>query len=231
MTSRDSILDRIRRSLTTAHLPAALPAVPPRPPIARALDSRQLADTFATEAIAVGATVHRPTGNAEAIETVIGLLRDSGGSEILAWDDTELPLAGVGNALRNAGFNSVDPTLPSELPERTTKLAALGRASAGVTGALAGLADTGTLVVLSGPGRPRLASLLPPIHIGLLPVSGLYPTMASFFDAPGALIRDHSNLVFITGPSRSADIEHTLTVGVHGPKMLHIVLLPDRSTR
>jgi len=229
---REAMLGRIRQSLGTAVLPSARATIPPRPP-SPALDPTVLADSFAREAMAVAGHGHRPTTNAEAIETVIGLLREAGDSstvagtkEIIAWADEELPLPGLGEAIRSAGFTCLDPTLPSEPPARRERLADLARASAGLTGALAGLADTGSLVLLSGAGRPRLASLLPPVHIALLPVQAIYPSLTAFFKAHPAAARSGSNLVLITGPSRSADIELTLTLGVHGPKTLHVVLLP-----
>jgi L-lactate dehydrogenase complex protein LldG len=78
---------------------------------------------------------------------------------------------------------------------------------------------------LSGPSRPRLASLLPPVHVALVSKRALYPTMAAFFSAHPNIVREGSNLVFITGPSRTADIEQTLTLGVHGPRQVHVVLV------
>jgi len=93
----------------------------------------------------------------------------------------------------------------------------------GVTGALAGIADTGSLVLVSGEGRPMTASLLPEIHIAILRSSDLVPSMADVLEKPE--IRNASSAVIITGPSRTADIEMTLTIGVHGPKELHIILV------
>jgi len=214
------MIARIKRSLQSAHLPAAISDISPRG-LEPATDS--LVESFVREAMAVKAEVHRPATRGEAIETVMELLRDT--KEILAWADSDLPLQ-LGDVLRTTGIQRLDPALPTDSDARRTKLAELGRASAGLTGAFAGLADTGTLALLSGPARSRLASLLPPIHIALLPVNTLYPNMAAFFAAHPESVREASNLVFITGPSRSADIELTLTIGVHGPKTLHIVLLP-----
>ena len=76
--------------------------------------------------------------------------------------------------------------------------------------------------------RARAASLLPETHIVLLSADRLYPTMAAFFAAHAAqeLTTAASNLVFITGPSRTADIERVLTIDVHGPERL-IVLFVD----
>jgi L-lactate dehydrogenase complex protein LldG len=95
----------------------------------------------------------------------------------------------------------------------------------GITGALAGLADTGSLVVPGGIGQSRLASLLPMVHIALLKVDDLFPTLAHFVDAYPDAARDTANLNIISGPSRTADIEQTLTLVVHGPKFVHIILV------
>ncbi|MEK7310404.1 MAG: lactate utilization protein [Chloroflexota bacterium] len=225
---RDSMLERIRKSLQSAHLPAAREAIPPRPwpTLQPALGLGALADSFTREAAALGATVHRPESEAQATEAVLAVLRESGGNEILAWADSDLAVRGLGEAIRAAGFTMLDPTVPRDPAPHREKLAELGRAVVGVTGALGGLADTGTLALLTGPTRSRMASLLPPIHIALLPLSRIYSTMAAFFTLQSHLVGSGSNLVFVTGPSRTADIELTLTIGVHGPKAIHIVLIP-----
>jgi L-lactate utilization protein LutC len=87
----------------------------------------------------------------------------------------------------------------------------------GVTKAVCGLADTGSVLVTDGKGDPLKASLLPEIHIAVLRSADIYPSL------PDAmyLVKNTSAAVFITGPSRTADIEMTLTIGVHGPKEIH----------
>ena len=95
----------------------------------------------------------------------------------------------------------------------------------GITGAIAGLADTGSVVLTCGNGRGRLASLLPPIHIVLLESHLLLPSLSHFIQLNPEAATLSSNLVFITGPSRSADIEQTMTLGAHGPKELHVILI------
>lgn len=96
-------------------------------------------------------------------------------------------------------------------------------------GAVAGLADTGSIVVASGPGRSRLASLLPAIRVAVLPLSRLYPTMQDWLAGGGVeLARRTANLVVITGSSRTSDIEMQLTLGMHGPKEIHVVLFRDQ---
>jgi L-lactate dehydrogenase complex protein LldF len=94
---------------------------------------------------------------------------------------------------------------------------------AGVTGALAGIADTGSLVLVGGEGRPLTASLLPDIHIAIIRVADLVPTLSDVLGRPE--IRTASSAVVITGPSRTGDIEMTLSIGVHGPKELYVFLI------
>ncbi|MBA4380533.1 MAG: hypothetical protein C0393_07670 [Anaerolinea sp.] len=93
----------------------------------------------------------------------------------------------------------------------------------GVTGALAGIAETGTLLIASGEGRPLTASLLPEIHIAVLRAKDLYASLPQVINLRE--VREASAAVLITGPSRTADIEMTLTIGVHGPKELHVFVV------
>jgi L-lactate dehydrogenase complex protein LldG len=94
---------------------------------------------------------------------------------------------------------------------------------AGVSEALYGLADTGSVVLAASPEEPRARSLLPFVHVSLLREERILPGLAELFEAVG---RDlPSALAIVTGPSRSADIEQQLIVGVHGPGEVHVVLL------
>ncbi len=99
------------------------------------------------------------------------------------------------------------------------------RADLGVTSATYGLATTGTVVQESAVAGGRTASLLPPVHLCVLPATRLVPSTSAVLRGLGAPGRLPSNLVLITGPSRSGDIEQIITLGVHGPTALHIVLL------
>jgi L-lactate dehydrogenase complex protein LldG len=97
---------------------------------------------------------------------------------------------------------------------------------AGVSTALYGLASTGSVVLASSVDEPRGRSLLPDVHVTLLLEDRILPGLDELFAALG---RDlPSALAIVTGPSRSADIEQKLAVGVHGPGEVHVVLLsPD----
>jgi L-lactate dehydrogenase complex protein LldG len=95
---------------------------------------------------------------------------------------------------------------------------------AGVSEALYGVADTGSVVLAASPEEPRGNSLLPDVHITLLREDRILPGLDELFAALGADLP--SALAIVTGPSRSADIEQKLAVGVHGPREVHVVLLP-----
>lgn len=95
---------------------------------------------------------------------------------------------------------------------------------AGVSEALYGLADTGSVVLAASPDEPRARSLLPDVHVSLLRENRILPGLDALFAAVGGDLP--SALAIVTGPSRSADIEQRLAVGVHGPGEVHVVLLP-----
>ena len=96
------------------------------------------------------------------------------------------------------------------------------RADVGLSGAKAALAETGSIIVSSGPGKSRLATLLPPVHVALVPVTHLTPDIFTWTAARSEQMP--ANVTLVSGPSKSADIEMTLALGVHGPKRLIVVL-------
>jgi L-lactate dehydrogenase complex protein LldG len=104
----------------------------------------------------------------------------------------------------------------------------------GITGAQGAIAETGTLVLQSNCERHRLISLVPPVHISIIEASQLCLTLG---EALSSLHRDGGDLsqaiTFITGPSRTADIELTLAIGVHGPQKLFVIIntASERSTK
>ncbi|HET7343241.1 MAG TPA: lactate utilization protein, partial [Methylomirabilota bacterium] len=124
--------------------------------------------------------------------------------------------------------------LPSDevVPAERERLRAVAAAAElGVTGADLAIAETGTLVLVSGAGRPRSASLLPACHVAVFDRAALLDSLGqaglaleAWHDGQEAAWRGAS-INFITGPSRTADIELTLTRGVHGPREVHAVFV------
>ncbi len=117
-------------------------------------------------------------------------------------------------------------------PIESCRAALFAGRSAGFTSALGAIAETGTLILWPGPSEPRTLSLAPEVHCVLLEQSRITATledwMAAFCQRPGhATLRLAlpSNLLLITGPSKSADIEQTLTFGVHGPRRLLVFVI------
>jgi L-lactate utilization protein LutC len=95
---------------------------------------------------------------------------------------------------------------------------------AGITTAQAGIAETGTLVLDSARERNRLASLVPPVHIAIVDAESIFQTLG---EALAFIYRANDispAVTFITGPSRTADIELTLAIGVHGPQELYVIV-------
>jgi L-lactate utilization protein LutB len=94
----------------------------------------------------------------------------------------------------------------------------------GITRAQAGIAETGTLVLDSSVERNRLVSLVPPVHIAILDASRLYASLAETLAGLQSRGELSPAITFITGPSRTADIELTLAIGVHGPQELYVII-------
>jgi L-lactate dehydrogenase complex protein LldG len=114
-----------------------------------------------------------------------------------------------------------------------TDAAALFTADIGVTSAQWGIAETGTLVLASRAEHHRLASLVPTAHVALLDARGLRGTLGEvlFEIGPGGHDSLGNCITFITGPSRTSDIELTPALGVHGPTALHVVVLAEPRDR
>jgi L-lactate dehydrogenase complex protein LldG len=185
-----------------------------------------LVERFTAELTAIAGRVHRAATAREAIATVIGLCREDGASRVLSWAPEWIGVPGLHAGLAANGI-VVDQGWIPDGDDRIDRLAALDPIRVGITGAFAGIAESGTIAVVSGAGRSRLASLLTPVHIAVLRADCMYPSLTAFLAAHADIAEQGSNLVLITGPSRTADIEMTLTRGVHGPGEIHVVVLED----
>ena len=225
--SRYNVLAAVARGVRVGTLPpgARLEHPGPPPPLDRPSDREGMVASFTRELETLMGTVHRVADDEQAKARVFALLDARGVRRVLAWDDRWLRPAGLGHALRTAGIVTESCWLPPDGPDRTARLKALDDVVVGITGAYGALADTGSLVVDSGPGRGRIASLLPPVHIAVIGADQLSPTLAAFLSANPDIADVGSNVVAITGPSRTGDIEGTLVQGVHGPGDLHVVIV------
>lgn len=174
-----------------------------------------LAARFTETLTGLHGEVIRAASAAEALDRLGDALRDLGAARVVAND--ELPLAGVDLAARWPGiaWHVVGRT------EGDLRAFCAG-ADAGVTGADAALAETGSVIISSGPGRSRMASLLPPVHIALVTAERLSSDILTWAAARSGDLP--ANVTVISGPSKTADIEQTLAIGMHGPKRVIVIL-------
>lgn len=214
---RDGFLSRVGQATMTSKLPPP-PAVDADLPAYETVD---LVNLFRETAQGVNAVVHGPLARHGVPRAVSGIAAGHDVSSFIAWDD--LPVSGVPSALAAEGLVRVDAETPRG--ERQDHNLGYVEVDLGITGADAGLATSGSLVLTHGPGRPRMASLIPEVHIALLDVSTITTGIAHWAHQYSELAASTTNLVFITGPSRTGDIEQQLNLGVHGPRHVHIVMV------
>lgn len=187
-----------------------------------------LAARFAREAQAVGGGAER-AAPAEVAARCAAYARAEGARRFVSWDaEAAGSAAGLWTAavdgLRSAGLEELEwRGLPAD--ERRRRLAA---ADLGLVLADLAIAASGTAVLVHGAGRPRSVSLLPRALLVLVPEDRLRPTLAeALADLAPILRRPEApqNVTFITGPSKSADIEGELVVGAHGPYRVHHLIV------
>lgn len=228
--SREQILSTLRTSLASSGqwLTEAAAKAPHAPPPFVLPAADDLAEQLAAELIKLEARAYRVSDEEDAVETIAGLLAKRGASQISAWELDQIGLPGLAAMLAEHGVTVIDPVVRGAV--RKEQLQTLEPAPVCISGVAYAIAESGSLVLLHGPGRPRLASLLAPAHIAVVRVEqivrGLGEALALLRERYGATLFDEtSNLTFISGPSRTADIEMTLSLGIHGPPQLHVVLI------
>jgi len=177
-----------------------------------------LAGQFEIALTAAGGEVHRIDGLENTIERAMGLLRQLEASRVVV--NGEPPLAGL-------DLSAFGQDIEWFVVGQTTGdlRAFCAAADVGLSGADGALAETGTVIISSGPSKSRLATLLPPVHLALVPTSCLTTDIFTWTD--GRQAAPPANVTLISGPSKSADIEQTLSTGVHGPKRFIVLLYDD----
>lgn len=232
MSDRETILRHIRESLNAnrsllEHEAAKAPPPHPRGPFV-ATDLTPI-DQFTAELEALTGHVHRRATDEEALAALRDLLVAHETECALHWDYSEIPLPGVEDLLNEIGVRSAEGHVLGAT-DRPGRIQALDAVPVCISGADAAIAESGTIVVVTGPGRGRFASLIAPIHIAIIRAERIVRTLPDAFELLFAsfgpkVVHDRSNITLITGPSRSGDIEQTLTLGVHGPKEIHVIVV------
>jgi len=224
-TPRERILASIRGGLARACLPAGADyPTARRPASSPPAPTPDLVERFVAALTALSGHAHRATGASGVADVIAGIARAHRALSFISWDDHEIGCPGLLEALSSRGLARVTYDVGGDPGPRVREAEALAGVVLGVTGAFAALADTGGLVLVSGPGRGRLVSLLPPVHVAVVDERRLRPSLAALLAEEAGLLDAGSNVVIIAGPSRTADIEMTLTLGMHGPTDVHVIL-------
>lgn len=204
------VIEKIRRSLgRTAQTPLS-----PRPVIYEPRQPDSLgseADRFLNE-IRKLSGVGQKLFYTEIDAALKALVEEQNVRIATAWETPELRRLGVTEILNSLSVKLISPNASKH---------EMALCDLGITEADYLLPETGTLVLHSSAERPRAVSLLPRIHLAIVQPEMLRPDMHQVF----AEAKDHHYLVFISGPSRTADIELTVTLGVHGPKNLYVWMI------
>jgi L-lactate dehydrogenase complex protein LldG len=190
----------------------------------------ELLPRFSAEVEAVGGVVHR--AEVEELAAVIGgIARGRGLSRVVTWSEQALGIPGLLAQLEAEGLALEDASQLGRSAAGGEQISYGGLAwtEIGLTGVDFAIADSGSLVLHSGVGKDRLVSCLPAIHLAILRPGQLLESL----EEVGILLEDASRrttpgdfprvIDFITGPSRTADIEMSLTRGIHGPKEVHVL--------
>ena len=240
MTDRDLILGRIRRGLGRGDGRALIheEAQVSRPvDLSQTLPSRktkqELADEFRREAELQSVTVHESPDPAGAARALGDLLDRLDAKRVFTWNDPLLVELDMPRILQESGTEDLTPRSDDTdyPPDRSAHKALAAKADVGITAVDWALADTGTLVLLSGRDHSRSASLLPPVHVAVLSVSRILADLGELAERlpvnPAEALERESNVTLITGTSKTADIELTLVRGIHGPARVHVIVIRD----
>jgi len=234
MSGRDAILGAIRRALPHSRdqLERWASSAPHMPPPFVHPAAGDLIGQLATELERLDAHVYRCESGEAARDHVRKILVQAQASTIIAWNESAIGLPDLDRLLESIGVAPVDARPARGAAARASAIDEQAAATVGITGVDAAVAESGTLVLAGGAGRGRLASLLAPVHVAIVResqvVRGLGEALLRLRTLYGdSMLADRSNVTFITGPSRTADIELTLTLGVHGPREVHVLIVRD----
>lgn len=209
-SSRDEIMNRVRAALSSGNGAPVSPLPPSAHVAPRAAGNMDAEiDLLIAEIEKLSGVARRIAGRDELHVALQELVRAERVKKAMLWQTRELQDLGIANVLAAFGVEIVPPDADKR---------ALAECDLGVTGADAVLPETATLVLRTSPEHPQLVSLLPRVHLAIVHPSALRADLHQVFEE----VKGDKHLVFITGSSRTSDIEKVLTLGVHGPRALYV---------
>ncbi len=225
---------RILASVKTALEGSARPAPPDHneapftPPETPPPQLAEMTSTFARELEAVGGHFAGAIAPRELAGRVIELADQTGALAIAMGEGVSFDSASLANALEQRGRDVTRCAAAGDEEARRALIERLARADLGIVEAHCAIASTGTLVIAATPTRPGALTLLPPALLAIVRADRLIPDAAAALAALGPETIAQHRVVFITGPSRTADIEKLIVIGVHGPRQVHVLLVWPR---
>lgn len=226
MSSRETILNKLRSARRPFEDAEPRPAAYIPVTEQAAISPDALLERFTLELEQLKGQVFPVEGDDAARDKLLELLAFHDAKHILAWDFRHIPVDGLESAIREAGIEITQPD--THTASRADVLARAETAKVGLTGADAAAATTGTLVFTTAPGKGRIPTVLAPVYIVVITLDQILPRIEDWLARERAngleTLRSAANLCFISGPSRTADIEMQLVLGVHGPGQVQVVV-------
>lgn len=190
-------------------------------PIATGARRAELSSQFARELERVGGHFMGVLTPAEARDQIVALTRELNVKSAALGESVVLDLEPAARALAQTGLTLTRPQKTNDDSDRAAARERIANCDLGIVEAHYAIASTGTFAVLGTPGRPNSLTLLPPINLILVDADRILPDLAAAIAALGPEAIATHRLALITGPSRTADIEKMIVLGVHGPKQLY----------
>jgi len=223
--SREEILRRIRTGLyrsTDLHQPKEIMRQSTDIAAELKVEKSILINQFVEELTKVSGSARILEGEDSVRDFIIAFVEEHGLGSFAIWESDLLEKLHIRDGLESKGLKLAHSNKKEEM----------AKADIGITEADFGIANSGTVVLIADEKQPRTVSLIPPIHIAILKsdkivgnINDFFARIINLFVGIESVDNITSCMTFITGPSRTADIELNLTLGVHGPKEIFVLVL------
>jgi L-lactate utilization protein LutC len=220
---REDFLHRVRQAVSTESRPGSASSIELRGRAGYQGAGPDPVQRFRQEFTALGGRFHLVADDESCVAKVIELVKAKSSRRVLLGKGAVIDPLELPKRLRNTAIEAI---LVDELTPQSCREPFFA-ADIGISDVDYLVAETGTVVLRSGPDQPRSLSLLPPVHIAVAERKELVPDLFDLFPSSnhGPVPTLPSCITFITGPSKTGDIELRLVTGVHGPGEIHLILI------